>query len=132
MTISDLDIIQISMECVGGFICAMLGVILIINRHDSRSLKLLRKLFFYTSLLFFADALCYLSKGNMSPFGFIMTRFSNLSVFFLNYLLVYLSTVYIYSLLQEKLARPSKIYLNIILSMFGAAVFILVVNLFTE
>ena len=132
MEISDLDIIQISMECVGGFICAMLGVILIINRHDSRSMKLLRKLFFYTSLLFFADALAYLYKGSTQPFGLFMTRFSNLSVFFLNYLLAYLSTLYIYSLLQEKLARPSKIYLNIILSMFAAAVLILVVNLFTD
>ena len=132
MTISDLDIIQISMECVGGFICAMLGVILIINRHDSKSLKLLQKLFFYAALLFFADALCYLYKGNTQPFGVFMTRFSNLAVFFLNYLLVYLSTVYIYSLLQEKLARPSRVYLNIILSMFAFAGLILVVNLFTD
>ena len=132
MTISDLDIIQISMECVGGFVCAMLGVILIINRHDSKSLKLLQKQFFYVALLFFADALSYLYRGNTQPFGVLMTRFSNLSVFLLNYVLVYLSTEYIYSILEEKLARPSKLYRNIILSMFTSAVLILAVNLFTD
>lgn len=131
MTISDLDIIQISIECVGGFVSAMLGVILIINKHDSRSLKLLQKLFFSTALLFFADALCYLYKGNTQRFGIFMTRFSNLAVFFLNYVLAYLSTQYVYSILQEKLARPSKIYLKIVQSLFAVAGFILVVNLST-
>ena len=131
MTISDLDITQIYIEFVGGFVCAMLAVILIINRHDSKSLKLLQKLFLFACLLFFADALSYLYRGSTHRFGLLMTRFSNLSVFFLNYLLVYASTLYVYSILQEKLARPSKIYQKIVLSMFITAVIILVVNMFT-
>lgn len=131
MTISDLDITQISIESVGGFVCAMLAVILIINKHDSKSLKLLQKLFFYACLLFFADALSYFYKGSTHRFGLFMTRFSNLAVFFLNYLLVYSSTLYVYSILQEKLARPSKTYQKIVLSMFITAVVILVVNMFT-
>lgn len=131
MTISDLDITQISIELVGGFVCAMLAVIMIINRHSSSSMKLILKLFFVTAALFFADAFSYLFKGNTQPFGLFMTRFSNLAVFFLNYCLAYVSILYVYSILRENKANPSKIYQKIVLFLFWTAVAILVVNMFT-
>ena len=131
MTISDLDITQITIEIVGGFVCAILAIIILINRHKSESMKLIRKLFFITAALFFADACAYIYKGNTHPFGLFMTRFGNLTVFFLNYYLAYTSILYVYSILRENNAKPGKIYQRIVLSLFWTAVAILVINLFT-
>ncbi|MGM9603545.1 MAG: diguanylate cyclase domain-containing protein [Faecousia sp.] len=131
MAISDLDITQISIELVGGSVCAMLAIIIMINRHRSSSMKLILKLFFITAALFFADALTYLYEGNTQRIGLFMARFSNLAVFFLNYFLAYISILYVYSILQENKAKPNKIYQKIVLGLFCTAVAILVVNMFT-
>ena len=57
MVISDLEITQASMELVGGFVTAMLAVIIIINRHEETSMKLIVKRFFLSAALFVFDAL---------------------------------------------------------------------------
>lgn len=131
MVISDLEITQASMELVGGFVTAMLAVIIIINRHEETSMKLIVKMFFLSAALFVFDALAYLFRGNTNSLSLIMTRVSNLAVFFLNFLLAYVANEYIYSILREKQVTPVKIYRQIVRFGFWTALVMLAVNLFT-
>lgn len=131
MVITDLELAQASMELVGGFVSAMLAVIIIINRHEETSMGLIVKMLFLSSALFVFDAFAYLFRGNTDLLSLFMTRLSNLAVFFLNFLLAYVANGYIYSILQERQATPGKIYRQIVRFGFWAAVAILAINLFT-
>lgn len=129
MDITDLVFAQAAIEIVCGFVSAMFAVIIIISDHQKESAQMTLKMFFITAALFVADALSYLFQGSTRWIG--LTRLSNLSVFLLNICLIYFSTRYVYSLLRENHASPSKIYHRIVLCLFCAAVVLLTVNLFT-
>lgn len=131
MVISDLEITQASIELVCGLITAMLAVIIIINGHKERSIKLIQKMLFTASIDFVAEALAYIFQGNVDIFSLIMTRTCNAAVFFLNFLLAILTMQYIYSLLKAKGVTPPNVYRNIIGGCFLAASAMLLLNLFT-
>lgn len=131
MAITDLELAQATIEFVGGFVSALLAVIILINRHKETSIKQIVKMLFITSALFVFDGFAYLFRGNTNPFSLFMTRLSNLSVFFLNMLLLSVFIGYLYSILQERNAAPGDIYRKIVRFGFWAAVAILAVNLFT-
>ena len=131
MVTTDLRIAQASIELMAGFVCLLLAVIVIINRHSEKSIKLIVKLLLFCGALFVSDAFTYLSQGNISTFNVFMHRASNFAVFFLNFCLAELAVSYVYSILQEEQVIPSRIYQKIVHFGFCAAVTILITNLFT-
>ena len=131
MITTDLRIAQATIELMASFVCVLLAVIVNINRHSEKSIKLIVKLLLFCGALFVSDAFTYLSQGNLSPFNIFMHRASNFAVFFLNFLLAELAVSYVYSILQEEQVVPSRVYQKIVHFGFCAAVTILVTNLFT-
>lgn len=131
MVITDFELIQSTIELVGGFVSIVLASIILINRHEEKSMSLIVKMLFISAALFVSDALAYLFRGNTDTVSLFMTRFSNLSVFFLNFFLADTAIRYIYSILQENQVAPHPIYKRIIFLSLCAAVVILALNLFT-
>ena len=132
MNITNLELTQATIEIFCGFICLMLAVIVLMNGHARNSWKLLKWMFFSTSLIFFSEAAAYIFRGNTDGFSRFMTGAGNFLVFLLNLVLISLFMRYMYELLKEKGMNPSKRYDRIVNACLALNLIILVTNLFTK
>lgn len=132
MIITNLELTQSTLEIFSGCVCLLIAVIIMMNHHNSQSMKLFIRLFCTSAGLFFADAAAYIFRGNTDSFCVSMNRISNFIVFMLNFVLANLFVKYIYCLLKERGATPSSIYQRIADAAFGFAMIILVANIFTD
>ena len=87
MNITNAEMTQATIEIFGGFICLMLAVIIMMNGNERDSWKWLKRMFFSTAGIFFAETCAYIFRGNTDGLSIVMTRISNFIVFFLNIIL---------------------------------------------
>ena len=131
MNITNLEMAQATIEIFGGFICLMLAVIIMMNGQEKHSWKILKRMLFAISFIFFSEACAYIFRGDTDKVNIFMNRISNFCVFFLNIVLINLFISYMYNLLQEKGVTPSKIYKHIVCVCVSLNIVILFSNIFT-
>lgn len=132
MNITNLEMTQAIIEIFGGFICLMLAVIIFMNGREKNSWRLLQKMLFSISFIFFFEACAYIFRGDTGKIDIIINRISNFVVFSLNVILVNLFIEYMYKLFQEKGVTPSKVYKTITRICVLLSFVILITNLFTK
>lgn len=110
MNITNLEMTQASMEIFAGFVCLLVGLIIIMNRHRKKSIIILKWLFFITAGIFLSESAAYIFRGNTDTFSITMNQASNFSVFTLNIVLANMVMRYIYSVLNEKGIKTNGIY----------------------
>lgn len=119
------SLVQIPFELWGAIFCAMCGIIVFITRKSERksSLYLMAALFTETIQLV-NDAVALYYRGDPSTLGYYAVRISNFSVFFCNYCLTSLLTLYIASLIfnVEKRKIFFWVHSSILVSVIGIVV----------
>lgn len=110
MNITNLEMTQASMEIFGGFVCLLLGMMIIMNRYHRKSIIILKRLFFITAGIFFSESAAYIFRGNTDTLSVILNYTGNFAVFTLNSVLANIIIRYIYTVLNEKGVSPPKIY----------------------
>lgn len=100
---STLNIFQISFEiwgCIIGIMIAMILGVSTFREHDQTGKKLWCMVLFNNNMLV-CDALAYIYRGDLSQIGTIMTRFSNFSMFLMEYVILYCFVGYVESLTSQ-------------------------------
>lgn len=115
MYITDFEITQAAVELVGGLVCAMLAVVVVINSPRVSSTRYMERLLLITSALLIFDALCFVFRGNTGLISILVNQGSNCAVFILDLFLSFCSIQFIYSILRERGAVPSNSYRCIVL-----------------
>lgn len=131
MNVTDFEIAQASVELMGGLVCAMLAVVIIINSHRIASTRHMEYLLFTTAALLVCDAVCFIFRGNTDRLSIWLNQGGNFAVFMLDLLLSCCSIQFVYSLLLERHAAPKDIYRRIVLVCSLAGGLIVLSNLFT-
>ena len=88
MNITNLEMTQATIEIFGGFICLMLAVIIFMNGREKNNWRLLQKMLFSISFIFFFEACAYIFRGDTGKINIIVNRTSNFLVFSFNVILV--------------------------------------------
>lgn len=132
MNITNLEFTQATLEIFCGLICLLINAIISINGHNTKSMKLIKQLFFMTSVIFFAESLAYIYRGNIDSLSIFITKAGNFVVFVLNFLLTSLFIRYTYSVMEEKEIVLKPIYRQIIDICTLSAIVIVLVSQFTN
>lgn len=131
MNITSLERTQATIEIVGGLVCLMISVIIMMNGQKRKSLRLLKNMFLCAMVLFFAEAFAYIFRGNTNNLSLFMTRAANFVVFTFNIVLANLFVKYIISLLKETEVEVSKHFIKVADISLYVTIGILIVNIFT-
>lgn len=83
MNITNLEIIQASMEAIGALFCLITLFFLAINKMTKKT-KYLMMMFGFSTAMFLLDACAYIFRGNTDELSVFMTRFSNIGIFIFN------------------------------------------------
>ena len=99
MNITNLEMIQASMEVIGALFCLITLFILAVNKMTQKT-KYLMVMFGISMVLFLFDACAYIFRGNTDWLSIIMTRVSNNGLFVLNICLTVTFVGYFYNALS--------------------------------
>lgn len=131
MNITDFEIAQASIELVGGLVCAMLSLVIMINAHRVASTRRMEHLLLITAGILVCDALCFIFRGNTNALSILIAQGGNLLVFILNLCLAYCAVLFIYSIVQERGCVVSDVYRRIVLCCSVLGGLIVLSNLLT-
>lgn len=129
MKITNLEMMQATIEIFCGLVCLMLAIIIKMNGYERKSWKQMNRMCLLITGIFFSEACAYIFRGNTDKLSLFMTQSSNFFVFFLNIILIHLFMNYMYYLLQEKNVTPGKGYKTIVNVCVVVDIFILFSNL---
>ncbi|MCR5094456.1 MAG: HD-GYP domain-containing protein [Lachnospiraceae bacterium] len=114
-------------------VCGILAVMALLTKTLSRKRRhALVALETSVMLLLFFDRLAYIYRGDVSSFGFLMTRVSNFCVFFFSLFMIHAVNLYLADLIRKdgEIYTASKI-LVAVEALFLAGVILLIVSQFT-
>lgn len=131
MNITNLEMIQASMEVIGALFCLITLFILAVNKMTQKT-KYLMVMFGLSMALFLFDACAYIFRGNTDWLSIIMTRVSNNGLFVLNICLTVTFVGYFYNALSLNGINLSGIYSKISIFFFISAGACLIINCFTN
>jgi len=131
MIITNLEIVQASIDIICALFCLLTLFYLTINRMTDK-IKYLMMMFGCCVGLFIFDALAYIFRGNVDPFCYFMTKMSNNLVFSFNAVLSMVFVGYLKGLMVENRVRVSRYPYISALVCFGLAGGLTVVNYFVD
>ncbi|MDO4490529.1 MAG: histidine kinase [Lachnospiraceae bacterium] len=125
--------IQVITELHGVICSAIIGVVLLFSKQKIyRGGRILAAAIFVNMWLLICDALAWLCRGSDNIYGSFLVRFSNYSVYFLEYMLVLIITAYIYSIVRVVNPDYSVITRRVIFSIITVDVLLLLSNPVTK
>lgn len=129
MNITNLEMIQASIEVFCGLIGVIMAITLKMNSTKHTSMKMFVYMFVLSSTSFFLESAAYIFRGNVGTFSIAVTRIANFGVFTMNLLLANLFIRYIYYLCKDNKAEVNRTCITVANAFTSLGFLILVINL---
>lgn len=125
--------IQLIIEMHGVIFSAIIGIVLMFSKERIfRGGRILASAIFVNIWLLICDALTWLTDGSTSIWGTFLVRFSNYSVFLLEYILIIIIIIYIYSIVYQVNASYPDTMKRIVISVMSFGILLLISNNWTK
>ena len=131
MNITNLEIIQASMEAIGALFCLITLFFLAINKMTKKT-KYLMMMFGFSTAMFLLDACAYIFRGNTDELSVFMTRFSNIGIFIFNVGIIITFVGYFYNIVGMNGIHLSGIYARLAILFYLLAGLCIVINFFNN
>lgn len=131
MNITNLEIIQATIEFSLAFAFIIIAISLLYNKNKRQGMNEIIKMFFVVSAILIFEAGAYIFRGNTDLVFIIANQISNFIVFFLNFFLSSIFIRYVYKIInRNELHVPNRYKILVDLG-FILACIILFINIFT-
>lgn len=128
-----LNRLQLIIEMHGVIFSAIIGIIFLFSKERIfRGGRILASAIFVNMWLLICDAISWLTDGSSSVFGAFLVRFSNYSVFLLEFGLVVFIILYVYSIVRSENPAYPDTMRNIIFGIMGFDTILLLSNNWTK
>lgn len=95
--------VQLFIEMQGVLFCAVIGFIMLFSKENIfRGGRILSTAIFVNMWLLICDAITWLVDGHNNIWGFILIRYSNYSVFLLEFVLIIIIIEYVYTIVRSE------------------------------
>lgn len=126
-------LVQISLELWGAFFCLICTIISVADRKYDKHGSLIQRLALITQIVQLVSDVCaYLFRGKSGFLPYYMVRIANFCVFFANYVLIVVFTLYIAFLVRQKNGNVNRIWLYASIGTAGIGMVNLLLSSFTR
>lgn len=130
MNITNLEIIQATIDMFFCIACVIMVVSIKSNNPKQKSMKSFMRLFFIASFLFLGETLAYIFRGNLGSFNIAVTRAANLIVFAMNVAMANTYVKYVCAVFSDRNIEINDKYIKAANILTVANFAIIFVNLF--